>query len=128
MILELKNKTKTQVSLKFFAKVFFFTYASFCAKNMQKSTLLPIIKLFMHIRTQIGYSFCNFAVWMSVFCKQLSLPEAESLPVHLARNLQHVAFYRSAPIAHGRVRADIHEGRVVLLCYAAPVGIHACRR
>ena len=47
---------------------------------------------------------------MSVFCKQLSPPEAELLPIHIARNPQHVAFYRCAPIAHGRVRADIHEG------------------
>ena len=59
---------------------------------------------------------------MSVFCKQLSPPEAESLPVHIARNPRQIAFYRYAPIAHGRVCADIHEGGVVLLYYSAPAG------
>lgn len=37
MILELKNKTKTQVSLKFSAKVFFFIYIrKFLSKNLVK--------------------------------------------------------------------------------------------
>ena len=82
----------------------------FGQKNMQKVPFCLNINLFSAHLRQIGYSFCNFAVWMSVFCKQLSPPEAESLPVHIARNPQHVAFYRCAPIAHGRVRTDIHEG------------------
>ena len=96
----------------------------FGQKNMQKVPFCLNINLFSAHLRQIGYSFCNFCCvkWVSSASNHRQ-PEAELLPIHIARNPQHVAFYRCAPIAHGRVRADIHEGRVVVLCYSAPAGI-----
>ena len=80
-------------------------------KNMQKVPFCLNIKLFSAHLRQIGYSFCNFCCvkWVSSASNHRQ-PEAELLPIHISRNPQYVAFYRCAPIAHGRVRTDIHEG------------------